>query len=78
MARVEVLLRYVPVHSGCGVFQFGPIRVNFRCREVTCDQKSVTLAAWQFQLLQYLIERRGRAVRPRNFSARSEASRVYR
>jgi len=62
IARVEVLLRHVPVHSGSGVFQFGPIRVDFQRREVTRDQKPVTLAAREFQLLQYLIERTGRAV----------------
>jgi two-component system, OmpR family, alkaline phosphatase synthesis response regulator PhoP len=62
MARVEVLLRHVSVHSGSGVFQFGPIRVDFRHREVTRDEKPIVLAAREFQLLQYLIERTGRAV----------------
>lgn len=62
MARVEVLLRHVPIHTGCGVFDFGPIRVDLRRREVTRDQKPVTLAAREFQLLQYLIEQTGRAV----------------
>lgn len=62
MARVEVLLRHVPIHTGCGVFQFGAIRVDFRHREVTLDQKPVTLATREFQLLQYLIEQTGRAV----------------
>ncbi|HTT24597.1 MAG TPA: response regulator transcription factor [Candidatus Sulfotelmatobacter sp.] len=62
MARVEVLLRHVSVHTGCGVFQFGPIRVDFQRREVTRDQKPVTLAAREFQLLQYLIEQTGRTV----------------
>jgi two-component system, OmpR family, alkaline phosphatase synthesis response regulator PhoP len=70
VARVEVLLRRAPVHSGCGVFQFGPIRVDFRRREVTRDQKPVTLAAREFQLLQYLIEQTGRAV-PREELLRS-------
>ena len=62
MARVEVLLRHVPIHSGCGVFQFGPIRVDFQNREVTRNQKAVILAAREFQLLQYLIEQTGRTV----------------
>ena len=62
MARVEVLLRHVPVHSGTGVFDFGPIRVDLRRREVTVAESPVTLAAREFQLLQYLIEQTGRAV----------------
>ena len=62
MARVEVLLRHVPIHSGTGVFDFGPLRVDLRRREVTRDQNPVTLAAREFQLLQYLIEQTGRAV----------------
>ena len=62
MARVEVLLRHVPVHSGTGVFEFGPIRVDLRRREVTREEKPITLAAREFQLLQYLIEQTGRAV----------------
>ena len=62
MARVEVLLRHVPIHSGTGVFEFGPIRVDLRHREVTREQAPVTLAAREFQLLQYLIEQTGRAV----------------
>ena len=62
MARVEVLLRHVPVHSGYGVFEFGSIRVDLKRREVTRDQRPVNLAAREFQLLQYLIEQTGRAV----------------
>jgi two-component system alkaline phosphatase synthesis response regulator PhoP len=62
MARVEVLLRHVPIHSGTGVFEFGPIRVDLRRREVTRDETPVSLAAREFQLLQYLIEQTGRAV----------------
>ena len=62
MARVEVLLRHVPIHSGSGVFEFGPLRVDLRKREVTRDQNPVSLAAREFQLLQYLIEQTGRAV----------------
>lgn len=70
MARVEVLLRHVPIHSGSGVFEFGPFRVDFRRREVTRDREPVTLAAREFQLLQYLIEQTGRAV-PREELLRS-------
>ena len=57
MARIEVLLRRVSVHSGRGVHQFGPIRVDLRRAEVTRDGTPVYLSAREFQLLQYFIER---------------------
>lgn len=57
LARVEVLLRRVPVRSGYGVHQFGPIRVDLRRAEVTRDGTPVCLSAREFQLLRYLIER---------------------
>ena len=44
------------------MFEFGPIRVDLRRREVTREENPVTLAAREFQLLQYLIEQTGRAV----------------
>lgn len=62
IARVEVLLRHVSVNTGTGVFQFGPIRVDLRRREVTRNEKPVNLAAREFQLLRYLIEQTGRTV----------------
>lgn len=57
MARIEVLLRRVSIHSGHGVHQFGPIRVDLRRAEVTRDGTPVYLSAREFQLLQYFIER---------------------
>jgi two-component system, OmpR family, alkaline phosphatase synthesis response regulator PhoP len=57
MARVEVLLRRVPVRSGYGVHQFGPIRVDLRRAEVTRVGTPVYLSAREFQLLKYFIER---------------------
>jgi two-component system, OmpR family, alkaline phosphatase synthesis response regulator PhoP len=57
VARVEVLLRRVPVRSGYGVHQFGTIRVDLRRAEVTRDGAPVHLSAREFQLLRYLIER---------------------
>src|SRR5215472_6042104 len=35
IARVEALLRRVPIHSGQGSYEFGPIRVDVRRKEVT-------------------------------------------
>ena len=56
VARIEVLLRRVPIRSGHGVHQFGAIRVDIRRAEVTRDSKPVYLSAREFQLLRYLVE----------------------
>jgi len=62
LARIEVLLRRVPVHTGSGVHQFGSIRVDMQRAEVTRDGKPVYLASREYQLLRYLIERVGTSV----------------
>lgn len=62
LARIEVLLRRVPIRTGHGVHQFGSIRVDLRRGEVTRDDKPVYLSAREFQLLRYLIERAGSTV----------------
>jgi len=70
MARIEVLLRRVPIRSGQGVHQFGPIRVDVRRSEVTRDGNPVYLSAREFQLLRYFIERAGSTI-PRGELLRS-------
>jgi len=62
LARIEVLLRRVPIRSGQGVHQFGSLRVDLRRAEVTRDAKPVYLSAREFQLLRYLIERAGSTI----------------
>jgi two-component system alkaline phosphatase synthesis response regulator PhoP len=62
LARIEVLLRRVPVHTGQGIYQFGAIRVDVREGQVTRDGKPVYLTAREFQLLRYLMERAGTTV----------------
>jgi two-component system alkaline phosphatase synthesis response regulator PhoP len=62
VARVEALLRRVPVRTGHGVHEFGSIRVDMRRSEVTKDGQPVALTAREFQLLRYLIERKGTTV----------------
>jgi two-component system, OmpR family, alkaline phosphatase synthesis response regulator PhoP len=62
VARIEVLLRRVPVHAGQGVHGFGPIRVDVRRGEVTRDGKPVYLTAREFQLLRYFMEHLGTTV----------------
>lgn len=70
LARIEVLLRRVPIRPGVGVFQFGAIRVDIRDGQVTRHGKPVYLTAREFQLLRYLIERAGSTV-PRDELLRS-------
>jgi two-component system alkaline phosphatase synthesis response regulator PhoP len=70
LARVEVLLRRVPVHAGQGFHQFGSICVDIKQGQVTRDGKPVHLTAREFQLLRYLIERPGATV-PRDELLRS-------
>jgi two-component system, OmpR family, alkaline phosphatase synthesis response regulator PhoP len=62
VARIQALLRRVPTRSAQGVYQFGPIRVDFRLAEVTKDDRPVHLSAREFQLLRYLIERSGSSI----------------
>jgi two-component system alkaline phosphatase synthesis response regulator PhoP len=70
IARIQALLRRVPIHTGQGVHQFGSIRVDVRRAEVTRDGKHIYLTAREFQLLCYLIERTGSTV-PRTELLRS-------
>ncbi len=70
VARVEALLRRVPLRMGQGVYEFGSISVDMRRSEVTRDGKPVALTAREFQLLRYLIERAGSTV-PRTELLRS-------
>ena len=65
MARVEALLRRASPNGGTGIHQFGELRVDLRGTEVTRRGKPVALSAREFQLLRYLIERRGVTL-PRN------------
>ncbi len=64
VARVEALLRRVkqerlpPVRR----FRFGDVEVDFEKGDVTKAGKPVNLAGKELQLLQYLIERRGKVV----------------
>ncbi|MCU0494993.1 MAG: response regulator transcription factor [Chloroflexaceae bacterium] len=61
LARVEALLRRVPdvPTPPVDVYQFGPVKVDFRTAEVDCGNGPVELSALEFRLLRYLIEHRG-------------------
>ena len=62
MARIETLLRRVPMRTGEGVHQFGSIRVDVRRAEVSRDGKPVYLSGREFQLLRYFVERSGSTI----------------
>jgi two-component system, OmpR family, alkaline phosphatase synthesis response regulator PhoP len=62
LARIEALLRRAPPHFCLGVHQIGSIRVDLRRAEVTRDGKPIYMAAREFQLLRYLIERPGTSI----------------
>src|SRR6266851_2742033 len=70
IARIQALLRRVPIRTGQGVHQFGSIRVDVRRAEVIRDGKHIYLTSREFQLLCYLIERTGSTV-PRTELLRS-------
>ena len=60
-ARIEALLRRAPAAAAAessDVYQFGPIRVDFRRTEVTRKGKPVEVSAREFHLLKYFIEHR--------------------
>jgi DNA-binding response OmpR family regulator len=59
IARIEALLRRVPVPSNHGIYEFGPIRIDVKKKEVTRAGDPVYLTGREFQLLCYLAERAG-------------------
>jgi len=70
IARIQTLLRRLPVRTGQGVHQFGMIRVDVQREIVTRNGKPVQLTSREFQLLYYLMERTGSTV-PRTELLRS-------
>jgi two-component system alkaline phosphatase synthesis response regulator PhoP len=61
LARIEAHLRRAPSGSGRpgAIYQFGPVRVDFRRAEVFRHGSPVALSAREFQLIKYFIEHRG-------------------
>ncbi|MBK9941457.1 MAG: response regulator transcription factor [Kouleothrix sp.] len=66
LARLEALLRRAPTINdpppASDVYQFGPVRVDFRRAEVEHNSKPVELSALEFRLLRYFIEHRGATI----------------
>jgi two-component system alkaline phosphatase synthesis response regulator PhoP len=61
LARVEALLRRAPAPppaSQIEIYQFGPIKVDFRRAEIERDGDKLDLSAKEFHLLRYFIEHR--------------------
>lgn len=61
LARIEAHLRRASSRAGepRAIYQFGPIRVDFRRAEVFRQGSAVALSAREFQLIKYFIEHRG-------------------
>ena len=62
IARIQTLLRRLPVRTGQGVHQFGTIRVDVQREKVTRNGKPVELTSREFQILFYLMQRTGSTV----------------
>ena len=62
IARIQALLRRLPIRSGQGVHQLGAIRVDVLREKVTQNGKPVHLTSREFRLLCYLVERTGSTV----------------
>jgi two-component system alkaline phosphatase synthesis response regulator PhoP len=63
LARIEALLRRAPAAApSTEIYQFGPVRVDFRKAEVTRDGQPIELSAREFGLLRYFIEHRESAI----------------
>jgi two-component system alkaline phosphatase synthesis response regulator PhoP len=62
LARIQAILRRVPVRIGPRVHDFGSIHVDVPRAEVSRDGKPLNLTRREFQLLCYLIERAGTPV----------------
>jgi len=61
LARIEAHLRRPVSAAGKpgAIYQFGPVRVDFRRAEVFRNGSPVALSAREFQLVKYFIEHRG-------------------
>jgi len=62
IARIQTLLRRLPIRPGQGVHQFGTIRVDAQREQVMRNGKPVDLTSSEFHLLCYLMERAGSTV----------------
>jgi two-component system, OmpR family, alkaline phosphatase synthesis response regulator PhoP len=61
LARIEALLRRATrtFTSAPLIYQFGPVRIDFRRTEILRAGEAVTFSAKEFQLLRYFIDHKG-------------------
>jgi len=78
IARVQALLRRVPIRTGQGVHQFGSIRVDVRRAEVTRDGSLFISRLASSNFFCYLMERTGSTVLELNCCGRCGAMRPVR
>lgn len=62
LARIEALLRRVDRSGSADVLQDGPLRVDPAAQACTYDGEEVSLTPTEFDLLAYLMARRGQAL----------------
>ena len=62
IARIEVLLRRVPIRTGQAIHELGSIIVDVKQSKVTRAGKPVYVTGREFQLLRYFIERPGTTI----------------
>ncbi len=62
LARIEALLRRVPLRTSQGVYQFGAVRIDLKRGQIVRGGGEVNLSGRELQLLRYLIERAGQVV----------------
>ncbi len=62
LARIEALLRRVPMRTGQGIHQLGAVRVDLKRGLITHDGNPVYLSGRELQLLRYLMDRAGQTV----------------
>ncbi len=64
LARIEAQLRRTngTASKHAGVYEIGPLRVDFRRMEIWRNEQQITLSAREFNLLRYLVEHRGTTI----------------
>jgi len=63
LARINALLRRLPSNSSVAdTYKFGNTEINFRTYEAYKDGKSLRFSPREFEILRYLLERKGEVV----------------
>jgi two-component system OmpR family response regulator/two-component system response regulator RstA len=66
LARIRSQLRRLGAETDLGkpsgLFEIGPLRIDSKTREVTCEGEPVTLTTMEFDVIEYLAQRAGTVV----------------